>query len=366
MKFKINTLTLSDKLGLIQGISERRATMPILSHVLIVATSDKMKLSATDLETTMITLFDAEIKKEGGIALPARKLYEILKEVPLGEIEIEEIGNHWAELRSKNTTFKIAGLPSEDFPILPEKHQDDLFPIESAVIDDMIAKTIFAVSPDDMRRNLSGIYFEKTGKQELRLVATDGHRLSLVDKRIKGEIKIKRSVVVPRKGITELRKLLKLFENIKIGIGKNDFIAEGNGVTLNVRLIDAEFPNYKQVIPEATQRSIEVRLDDFLSALRRVSIISSERTKGVKISLDDGNMTLVSVSPELGEAREVVPITYKGDSIELGFNARYLIDVLEVISSELVQLSISDELSPVIIRPIGDEEYISVIMPMRV
>jgi DNA polymerase-3 subunit beta len=230
----------------------------------------------------------------------------------------------------------------------------------------MIAKTIFAVSPDDMRRNLSGIYFEKTGKQELRLVATDGHRLSLVDKRIEGEVKIKRSVVVPRKGVTELRKLVKLVENINIGIGKNDFIAEGNGITLNVRLIDAEFPNYKQVIPEATQWSVEVRRDDFLSALRRVSIISSERTKGVKISLDDGNMTLVSVSPELGEAREVVPIKYKGDSIELGFNARYLIDVLEVIISELVQLGISDELSPLIIRPIGDEEYISVIMPMRV
>src|SRR3990172_5069746 len=290
MKFKINTLTLSDKLGLIQGISERRATMPILSHVLIIATSDKIKLSATDLETAMITLFDADIKKEGGIALPARKLYEILKEVPLGEIEI----------------------------------------------------------------------------QEIRLVATDGHRLSLVDKRIEGEVKIKRSVVVPRKGVTELRKLVKLVENINIGIGKNDFIAEGNGITLNVRLIDAEFPNYKQVIPEATQRSVEVRRDDFLSALRRVSIISSERTKGVKISLDDGNMTLVSVSPELGEAREVVPIKYKGDSIEFGFNARYLIDVLEVIISELVQLGISDELSPLIIRPIGDEEYISVIMPMRV
>src|SRR3989304_70867 len=228
MKFKINTLTLSDKLGLIQGISERRATMPILSHVLIIATSDKIKLSATDLETAMITLFDADIKKEGGIALPARKLYEILKEVPLGEIEIEEIGNHWAELRSKSTTFKIAGLPSEDFPILPENHQDDLFSIESAVIDDMIAKTIFAVSPDDMRRNLSGIYFEKTGKQE--------------------------------------------------------FIAEGNGITLNVRLLDAEFPNYKQVIPEATQRRVEVRQDDFLSALRRGLIIFLERTKGVKES----------------------------------------------------------------------------------
>ncbi|MCI0455018.1 MAG: DNA polymerase III subunit beta [Candidatus Dadabacteria bacterium] len=366
MKFRIEAITLSDKLGLLQGISERRATMPILSHVLISAASGKVKLTATDLETTMITWCDADVKKEGSIALPARKTYEIVKEIPLGDIEIEEIGNHWAELKSKSATFKIAGLPSEDFPVVQEASSQELFSIESAELDEMITKTIFAVSPDDMRRNLSGIYFEKIGKQDLRLVATDGHRLSLVEKHTKSEVKIKKSVLIPKKGVSELRKVLKLSDGVRIGFGKSDFIAEGNGFTLIVRLIDAEFPNYKQVIPETTHRSMEVKRDDFLSALKRVSVISSERTKSVKMSLDKEGMILMSVSPELGEAREVVPVEFKGDSIELGFNARYLMDILEVINSEVVQVAIGDELSPVIVKPMGEEVYISVVMPMRV
>jgi DNA polymerase-3 subunit beta len=366
MKFRIEAITLSDKLGLLQGIAERRATMPVLSHALIAATSGKIKLTATDLETTMITWCDADVKKEGSISLPARKVYELVKEIPRGEIEIEEIGNHWAELKSKSATFKIAGLPSEDFPAVQEAPSQDLFSIESAELEDMITKTIFAVSPDDMRRNLSGIYFEKIGKQDLRLVATDGHRLALVEKHIKGEVKIKKGVLVPKKGISELRRVLKLSDSVSVGFGKSDFIAEGNEFTLIVRLIDAEFPNYKQVIPETTQKSISVRRDDFLSALRRVSIISSERTKSVKMNLDKGNMTLVSVSPEIGEGREVVPIEFTGDPIELGFNARYLIDVLEVIDSEVIQVGVGDELSPAIVKPISDEVYISIVMPMRV
>ncbi|HEY7535453.1 MAG TPA: DNA polymerase III subunit beta [Thermodesulfobacteriota bacterium] len=366
MKFIIETKTFSDKLGLLQGIAERRVTMPVLSHVLIAASGGKIKLTTTDLETTMMTWSDADVKSEGSIVLPARKMFEIVKELSLGNIEITEIGNHWAELKSKNATFKIAGLPSEDFPAVQEAVSQDLFPIDSADLDDMIAKTIFAVSPDDMRRNLSGIYFEKTGKQDLRLVATDGHRLSLVEKRLKGEVKFKKSFLVPRKGVSELRKVLKLSDSVRIGFGKNDFIAEGEGFTLIVRLIEAEFPNYKQVMPETTQRTITVKRDDFLSALKRVSTISSDRTKGVKINLDNGYMTLMSASPEQGEAKEVVPVEFKGDPVDLGFNARYLIDVLEVINSEAVQASVGDELSPVMVKPVGDDIYISVIMPMRV
>jgi DNA polymerase III subunit beta len=368
MKFRVEAIKLAERLGLIQGIAERRATMPILSHVLVLASGGKIQLTATDLETTMTTWCDVSVLKDGSLTIPARKLYEIVKELPLqGEIEIEEIGNHWTQIKAQSATFKIAGLPAEDFPSIPQLPSDNLFQIESRALDNMIAKTIFAVSPDDLRRNLSGIYFEKREGRTLRLVATDGHRLSLAENAIEDDIKLKKGVVVPKKGVSELRKMVKLDEYVKIGCGKTDFVAQSRGISLIVRLIDAEFPDYRQVIPENTKLTIHVKRDEFLSALRRVSILSAERTKSVKISIGSGKMTLTSVSPELGEASEVVPLDLAGDPLELGFNARYLMDVLEVVGQDAVQLLITDELSPVVIKPAVDEEvYISVIMPMRV
>jgi DNA polymerase-3 subunit beta len=369
MKLRVEAINLSERLGLIQGITERRATMPVLSHVLVSASKGRAEgitLTATDLETTMSAWCGASVSKEGSLAIPARKLYEITKELPQGEIEIEEIGNHWMMLKTSRATFKIAGLPSEDFPSIPELSPDRLFSVESPLIDDMITKTIFAISPDDLRRNLAGIYMEKTGKQSLRFVATDGHRLSLVEKAISSDVKLEKGVVVPKKGVSELRKIVKLKDIVRIGCGKNFFMAEGDGIVLIVRLIDAEFPDYKQVIPEVTKNTFAVRQGEFLSALRRVSILSSDKTKSVKISIKNGEMTLVSVSPEIGEAKEIMPVEYNGDPIEIGFNARYLMDVLEVINEEEVQFGITDELSPAVIKPIGDEVYVSVIMPMRV
>lgn len=366
MKFKTQAEAFSQKLSLVQGISERRATMPVLSHVLITVNKSKIEISATDLETTMSTWCDAEVLGEGSLAIPARKLFEIVKELPEGEIEIEEIGNHWIEIRASSAVFKIAGLPSEDFPIIPELHSDQLFSVQSSVIEEMISKTIFAVSPDELRRNLAGIYFEEAGDKGVRLVATDGHRLSLVEKEIDTKVKFGKGFVVPKKGVGELRKVLKLSEKLKIGVGDNFFMAEGEDIILVARLIDADFPDYKQVTPESTKLSLSLEKANLLSALRRVSILSSEKTRSVKFNIDKDSLTLVSVSPEVGEAKETVSLSYSGDPVELGFNARYLMDVLEVISEDRVEIGLIDELSPAVIKPEGEEIYLSVIMPMRV
>lgn len=366
MKFKTQAEAFSQKLGLVQGISERRATMPVLSHVLITANKSKIEISATDLETTMSTWCDAQVSAEGSLAIPARKLYEIVKEVPVGEIEIEEIGNHWVEIRASSAVFKIAGLPSEDFPIIPELNSEQLFTVESSALDEMISKTIFAVSPDELRRNLAGIYFEEAGDKGIRLVATDGHRLSLVEREIDTKVKFDKGFVVPKKGVGELRKVLKLSDKLKIGVGDSFFMAEGEDIVLLARLIDADFPDYKQVTPESTKLTLSLERDKFLSALRRVSILSSEKTRSVKFNIDTQGLTLVSVSPEIGEAKETVSLEYSGDPVELGFNARYLMDVLEAISEDTVEIGLIDELSPAVIRPKGEEVYLSVIMPMRV
>ena len=366
MKFNINVETIRESLGFIQGIAERRATMPVLSHVLINASKNEVKLSATDLETTMSARCQADVLKTGSLSLPARKLYEIVNELTSEKVEFEEIGNHWVQIKSSATTFKVAGLPSEDFPVIPGISTEDFFTVKSSKMDDMISKTIFAVSPDEVRRNLSGIFFERDDKHNLKLIATDGHRLSVVESEIDSDIKLQQSVLVPKKGLSELRKMLRVGEDIKIGCGKNFFIAEGDGIVLIIRLIDSEFPDYSQVIPRSAKDMFQVEREEFLSALRRVSILSSEKTKSVRITISNGVMTLLSVSPEIGEAKEEVPVKYSGEDIELGFNARYIMDVLEVISEQTVEIAITDELSPAVIKPVGIDSFISVIMPMRV
>ncbi len=383
MKFKVATTKIVQQLGLVQGITEKRVTMPILSHVLVIASDGKIKLTATDLETTMTTWCEGNVLKEGGLTLPARKLYEIVKELSLqGEIEIEEIGNHWTQIRSRNATFKIAGLPAEDFPSIPQLPLDNPFQIESRVLDDIIGKTVFAISSDNLRRNLSGIYIESEEDRVLRFVATDGHRLSLVERfafersERKGEgqalsaaKKLNKGVIIPKKGVLELRKITKLDDYIRIGYSENNLVAQGNEISLTIRLIDAEFPNYRQAIPENTNITLHIRPEEFLSALRRVSILASTRTRAIKMGIENGIITLSSVSPELGEAKEIIPIDYTGNSIELGFNVGYLMDILEAISEDMVQLEIIDQLSPVLIKPVSDTEkqsYLSVIMPMRV
>jgi len=212
----------------------------------------------------------------------------------------------------------------------------------------MISKTIFAVSPDELRRNLAGIFFEVSSEKNLRLVATDGHRLSLVEKKIEGGVKFDKGFVVPKKGVAELRKVLR---------GDNFFMAEGENIVLIARLIDADFPDYKQVTPEVTKVTIKIGRDELLSALKRVSILSSEKTRSVKLNIEKDVMTLASVSPEFGEAKESIALEYSGEPAELGFNARYLMDVLEAITQEKVQIGLIDELSPAVIKPDDDEVY---------
>ena len=369
MKLSIEKNVLLEKLNLVQGIAERRATMPILSHILFKCSESRVNITATDLETTLSTWAEAEIEKNGnvsGMAIPARKLYEIIKELPEGTIEIEEIKNNWIELKTSSGNYKIAGLPGDDFPILPEIQTDDFFTIDTGILDELISKTIYSVSPDDLRRNLAGIYFEKTENGSLRLVATDGHRLSLAEKKTDEDVVLKSNVLVPRKAVSELRKLLKQLKSIKIGYEKNFFITTGEDLVLFSRIIDADFPDYKQVIPENSEIEIILSRDVFLSALKRVCVFSSEKTKSVKLNLENNSITLTSVSPDVGEAKESFNVDYQGEPKEVGFNGNYIIDVLETMSESEIKFLLTDELSPTVLKPAENDNYISVVMPMRI
>ena len=366
MEFIASVEELTKNLGLLQGISERRATMPILSHVLILASDNKINITSTDLETTLSIWVECEVKKQGSISLPARKMFEILREIEDDKVKIGDIGNNWVEISTRNSTFKIAGLSSEEFPQRPEMASDSLSIINSTVFDDMINKTIFAVSQDELRRNLAGIYFEKVGESRIRLVATDGHRLSMVESEVDNEIVVEKGVVIPRKGVSELRKIIKLSEEVAMGFGKNAFYAKSGNVVLVSRLIDADFPDYKQVTPESSSFNISIGRRGLLNALRRVSLFSSEKTRSIKLKIDSGVMVLSSISPEVGEAEESLEIDFEGGPLELGFNSTYFIEALEVIEEDSIRLGLTDELSPATISAVGNDNYISVIMPMRV
>ena len=366
MKFSVDRQKLLEKLTLVQGIAERRTTMPILSTVLITCTKHAIKITATDLETTLTTWIDANIERESSVAVPVHKLFEILRELSDGHIKIEKVKNNWIELTTKSGNYKIAGLPGEDFPVVPETTTNNLFAMESSLLDNLISKTIYCVSSDDMRRNLSGIYFEKSGQNSLRLVATDGHRLSLVEDFLSGNISLSSGILVSRKAVSELRKILKQGESVQVGCEGNFFVTVGEDVNLFSRLIDADFPDYRQVIPKSTEFQMELDKNMFLSALKRVCVFSSEKTKSVKITFGKNLITLTSVSPEVGEAREAFEVDYIGETREIGFNGKYLMDSLEVVDQDDVSFGFSDELSPTLLKPKDKKNYVCVVMPMRI
>ena len=368
MKFVCDATKLSETLSIVQGISERRITMPILSHLLISANDKLITVTATDLENTLETKCDVLVHSGGKIALPSKKLFEIIREIHGGEIEIEELENSWVQILSGGVSFKLAGLPARDFPSLPTQDLQQQVRVQASSLDDMIAKTFFAVSTDDLRRNLAGLYFEPHGDGLLRVIGTDGHRLSFVEKKFENGLGFNEGIILPRKGVVELRKLLKSSGNgdIKISVSNNFFIAESGNIKLFSRLIELEYPDYKQVIPEQSKFSFTVNREVLNGAVRRVSVLSSEKTKSIKMNLSSSKIQLVSVTPELGEAKEEIDVEYTDDPVELGFNSVYLMDVLEAIDTEQVVIEITDELSPALIKPMGEQEYISVIMPMRV
>ena len=367
MKFSTETELLAERLSVIQGVTERRTTMPILSHTLIEGSGSSLYVTATDLDTTVRTGCEAKVEVEGSIALPARKLFEIVKELPSGKVEMEEANNHWVHIRAGTASFRIAGLPPDDFPASGQIGGDG---VERASVDvpeleGMIAKTIYAVTPDELRRNISGILFEFTGSA-LRLVATDGHRLSLVESPSVVSTSFESAYLVPKKGVSELRRLLRQADEARIGFSSKELVAEVDGVLLGVRLIDAKFPNYRQVIPSETAREFRAGREEFLAALRRVSLLSSEKTRSVKFHLSPSRLVLTSVSPEVGEAREELAVRYDGDEIEIGFNSTYLTDVLGAMEEDEVRFGLTDPQSPAVLRPVGNDLHLAVVMPMRV
>lgn len=350
----------------VQGIVERKNTLPILSHFLLTAQADGVIIHATDLELGYKGYLDTTVNKPGTVTLPARKMYDILRELPAGErvtLTVENQG--WARITAGAAAFKVPCLPAEEYPALPPVDEADFSSLDHTVLEEMVHQTAFATSHDETRYTLSGVLLTSDGSA-ITLVATDGHRLAYARRAV--SLGKTLSVIVPRKALEEVSRFASDSEAKEIDLAslENHLVFRRGRSTLITRLIEGQFPDYEGVIPKDFTRRAVVEHDRLLRALRRVSLLSNEKTKPVKVEFAADSLTLRSNTPEMGEAIEKIPATYDGDAMEMGFNARYLLEALTVMDSEQVAVELNDPLSPGIIRPQGDDQYFYVIMPMRV
>lgn len=365
MKFEIEKDVFLKILQRAQGVVEKRNTMPILANILITAKRGKIEVMATDLEVSIKDQCDAVVAKEGNITINARKLFEIIKEAPEDKIDISAEGSGKITIKSGKAKFNIVGLPVDEFPSFPAYDEGQLFRIATDVLKDMIEKTVFAASTDETRYNINGVFLEKDGAN-IRMVATDGHRLALIERSSEWP-KLDKGVILPRKGILELKKFLESGEGaISLAFTANSMIVKKDGTIVVIRLIDGEFPDYKQVIPKGNDKKIGLERIDLLSSLKRVSLLSMEKGRGVKFGISKGKLELSSSNPDVGEAREEINVDYKNDEMDVGFNATYMMEALGVIDADKVVIELKDRESPAILKSATAAGYLYVVMPMRI
>jgi DNA polymerase-3 subunit beta len=367
MELVVRKNDLLRELQLFQGIVERKNTIPILANVLIEAKGDEMRMLATDLEVALRSRCAASIGKAGSLTLPAKKLYEIVKALPETDVRIEE-DKTGVKVAADRFDSRMQTLPREDFPTLPDASGNGRATLPAAALKQMIAKTQFAITGEDTRYFLNGAKFVLK-PQSLTLVATDGHRLALVEVNQEVGVAEESGVILPKKTLLELGKLLAegdsdaLFES-----GENHLFFEVAGRMLISRMIDGQFPAYERVIPKGNDKTIEFDRERLTSAVKRVALLSNERSRAVKFEIDQGKVEVTSSSSEFGEAREQLVVEYPGPAMAISFNAQYVLDFLNVVETDVVSLSLKDEVSQAVMKPVGADgyDYTYVIMPMRI
>lgn len=369
MEFKINREIFLDGIQKTLGIVEKKTTIPILNNILLKADANKIKIIATDREIILISDYEAEVLEKGEITISAKKIFEMIREIQGETINFVQ-KNNIVKISSQRAFYKIPGLPADDFPNVADDQDIPLYQIQGNVIKDLINKTSLAMATDETRKNLNGVLLEEgmDGVNHLlRMVATDGHRLAMAKSMTSGHfLKTGKGVIIPRKGLMEIKKIIDENEEVKIGLHKNMFILQTENTVLKVSLVDADYPDYKKVIP--TEKGIRVVLEKeyFVHALRRMSVVSSERYGGVILSFSKGKLTLNSTNLDVGEATEEIDIDYDGEVIDSGFNVNYLIDAISVVNKDNIVFEVGLGLKPSMIKQADDENYLCIIMPLKI
>ncbi|HVL32470.1 MAG TPA: DNA polymerase III subunit beta [Actinomycetota bacterium] len=367
MELVVRKNELLRELQLFQGIVERKNTIPILANVLIEANGDEVRMLATDLEVALRSRCQASVAKSGSLTLPAKKLYEIIKALPETDVRIQEDKNG-VKVAADKFDSRMQTLPREDFPTLPDASGKARAALPRDALRQMVAKTQFAITGEDTRFFLNGAKFV-IKPQSLTLAATDGHRLALVEVKHATGVEQETGVILPKKTLLELGKLLAEGDgDIQFESGENHLFFEVGGRVLISRVIDGQFPAYERVIPKGNDKTIEFDRDRLTNAVKRVALLSNERSRAVKFEMDKGKVEVTSSSSEFGEAREQLAVDYSGAALAISFNAQYVLDFLNVVETEVVSLSLKDEVSQAVMQPVGADgyDYTYVIMPMRI
>ena len=370
MEIKIDREKFLKSLSRVQSITERKTNMPILSTVLLTAIGTDLVISATDLELQFQEMIPADVIEEGSITISGRKLFEIINECTNKKFHIKEKENNWVFISDDIARFDLACLPADEFPSFVEPEEVTMIDVEGQLISEMIRKTSYAVTLEEAGFKLSGVFTEKTeidGDVFLKMVATDGHRLSLIEKNISdvASLDLGSGVLIPKKGLSELNKLASEGGIIQIGFKEKNCVIKKDKVILVIRLLETKFPDYHAIIPEGEKNSIKLKRSNLLEAMRRMLILSNERYRAVKITLDEDILELVSTNPDLGEAQEKIAVEYRGERLEAGFNPHFFVETLQSMESEVVFLGFIDDSKPCTLKGENDKGFLGLIMPMR-
>ncbi len=362
MKITIQREQLASALQRLQGISGSRSTLPILSNVLIETDKDKIWLTATDLELSLRCAVPAEVVKSGSTTLPAKPLFNIVRELSEPQLELESDEQHSTSITSGAAFFKILGLPPEDFPALPEVQSDVSLTLDQAVFRGMLEKTSYAASTDETRQFLNGVLLSFKD-DKLTAVATDGRRLALFEQEIEIAKGAEGELIVPSKTVSELLHGLKEEGTLRIRQAKTQIAFECGDLLVLSKLIEGPYPNFRQVIPAQAENRIALDREVLLAAVRRVSLLTSTRTNSIRMTFAKNKLTVSAESPDIGEARETLPIKYSGPTLNVGFNPDYVMDPMKHLPTDEVFLEITDEISPAVFK--CDLPFLYVLMPMR-
>ena len=375
MKIRLDTSTLSRELFKVQGIASTKSTLQILQNALFEATSDgELRILASDLDVSIITTVPCEVELPGRMTLKAKDLYDAVKNLKSDTVVLEAEDNLWVQLTAGTVRARFVGMNPDEFPKLPEADEDGFAEVTTSRLMRMIDRTIFSVSTDEGRPNLTGAQLRNEGAV-LRMVSTDGHRLSMAQTTLSIDPaalppQLDKGVIIPRKGLSELRRTVDLtLDKISFGISGNNAVVRYGHTTLFVRLIDGNFPSFSQVIPtENPDRKALVNRTEMIDRIKFVSLFSSSRTHNLRLAFDEDACTISAQDPDKGECEEKVQISYSGPEVRAGYNYRYILDVLGVVDGEQVSVEIVDTLSPTIIRELESEdgdESLFIVMPMR-
>lgn len=363
MKFSVSKEKFLAGLQAVQNVVSTRTTLPILSNVLLQARDGQVRLTTSDLDVGITGTIDAQIEQEGSTTLPARRLATIVRELPANDILIEVDEKNIASIRCGQSFFKILGLPEEEFPPLAQFEGAKVFKLQQKDLREALKKTSYAISTDETRYVLNGILFSfRDGK--LTMVATDGRRLALVDLDVDFPQGQEIDVIVPTKCVTELGRMTSDVGELTMSVAENQLAFQVGTTLLVSKLVEGNYPNYRQVIPGEAKERVALEREQFLNAVHRVSLLSSEKSNSVKLVFSKNNIEIVANTPDIGEARESLPITYKGRDLAIAFNPEFLMAPLRNLSTEEVFLDLIDEMSPGVIKI--QTPFLYVLMPMRI